>query len=140
MKIYFEHNFEEELEYLIRDLKPSVSSIEDEIELNIDEIKRKPIPPRKNNKWKVLKQFDSYYPNGIVCARYISYYDRLVYEYYPKTREIIFTNCRGHYYRDKHYSISLNNHQGETKIFTYKGITFSRGDPIRVIIRDGEIL
>lgn len=62
-----------------------------------------PIPP-ETEYWKIIHQFDNDYPEGFVGALYINFYDRLVYEFNTTTREITFTNCRGHRWRDKFYS------------------------------------
>lgn len=63
----------------------------------------KPIPP-DTDKWKILHQFDEIYSEGFVGALYINVNDRMVYEFNVTTKEITFTNCIGHNYRNKSYS------------------------------------
>ena len=77
------------------------------------EIKLNPIPPPNNDNWKILNQFETKNSNGMVCSYKISFEDRVVYEYYPNTSDIVFTNCKGHYFRDKRFS--SNDDIGETK-------------------------
>ena len=83
----------------------SFSSIE---KTEIRKLKKKissyPVPPTNDEDWKQLHQFDSDYPQGIVCAARINFADRLVYELNATTGDITFTNCRSHRYRGKTYS------------------------------------
>lgn len=81
------------------------SSIEKkDIKQIIHKIELGPIPAC-NDDWKILNQFKKDYPEGIVCAHRINFCDRLVYEFNLTTGEITFTNCRGHKYRGKSYSV-----------------------------------
>ena len=105
-EIKYEDNFLKEKESLIEKYGHFFSL---DFEKSISRIQEFPIPPQ-TPLWHTLKEYCT--DEMIVGARaipnpssdYEPNYDRIVYEYIPSKRLIIFTNCIDHRYRDNQYS------------------------------------
>ena len=107
-KINYEDRFLEEKKFLVEKFGYFFGK---DLESIISWIQKRPIPPQVPE-WHRLKEFCN--NKMIVGARAIIEDNRIVYEFIPSKKLIIFTNCLDHLYRDTTYYHNLKRSFSDT--------------------------
>ena len=91
-KVDYEDRFLEKKEFLIKKFGYFLGK---DIEFAVSRIREYSIPPQTSG-WHTLKEFSN--REKIVGTRSITDEDRIVYEFFPKKKLVVFTNCLDHMY------------------------------------------